>query len=103
MLAYLFLSIVATHTQSNSLHSQPNFHMCISVSQLVYIYMSVHVYVPCVHSQVHIRFFGLDLKNGNYHLGKSVIDTLDSLMMKKIAADSKAKGKKHGSTCGLLG
>ena len=32
MLAYLFLSIVANH---KAIHSQPFFHMCISVSQLV--------------------------------------------------------------------
>ena len=43
------------------------------------------------------------LKKGNGRLGKLAIDTLDSSMMKKTAADSKAKGKKPGSTHGLLG
>ena len=33
------------------------------------------------------------LRNRNGHLGKLAIDTLDSSMMKKTAADSKAKGK----------
>ena len=42
-------------------------------------------------------------KKGNGHLGKIAIDTLDSSMVKKTAADSKAKGNKPGSTCGLLG
>ena len=32
---------------------------------------------------------------------KLAIDTLDSLKMKKMAADSKARGKKPGSTCGM--
>ena len=36
------------------------------------------------------------------HLGKPAIVTLDSSMMGKMAAESKAKGKKPGSTCGLL-
>ena len=31
------------------------------------------------------------------------LDTLDSSMMKKTAADSKTIGKKLGSTCSLLG
>ena len=43
------------------------------------------------------------LKEGNGCLGKLAIDTLDSSMMKKMAADSKAKGKKPGSARGLLG
>ena len=51
--------------------------------------------------RVHRRFYGLDLKKGNGRLGKLAIDALDSSMMR--AADSKAKGKKPGSTRSLLG
>ena len=40
--------------------------------------------------------------NGNGHLGKPAIDTLDS-SLDETATDSKAKGKKHGSIRGLLG
>ena len=40
---------------------------------------------------------------GNGRLGKAVIDMPDSPMMKKISADSKAKGKRKKSTHGLLG
>ena len=43
------------------------------------------------------------LKKGNGLLGKPSIDMLDSSMMKKTAADLKAKGKKSGSTRSLLG
>ena len=43
------------------------------------------------------------LKIENDFLGKLAIDTLDLSMMKKTAADSKAKGRKPGSTHGLLG
>ena len=39
---------------------------------------------------------------GNGHLGKPAIDTLDLSMMKKKVADLEAKGKKHGSTQGLI-
>ena len=39
----------------------------------------------------------------NGRLGKTAIDMPDSSMMKKTAANSKAKGKKRGSTHGLLG
>ena len=35
--------------------------------------------------------------------GRLSIDMLDSSMMKKMAADSKAQGKKPGSTSSLLG
>ena len=42
------------------------------------------------------------LKKGNGRLGKATLFTLDS-SMKKMAADSKAKGKKPGSTHGQLG
>ena len=34
------------------------------------------------------------LKKGNGHLRKLIMDTLDSSMMKKMAADLMAKGKK---------
>ena len=51
--------------------------------------------------RVHERFYGLD-KKGNCRLGKPD-RSLDLSMMKKTAADSKVKGKKHGSTCCLLG
>ena len=43
------------------------------------------------------------IKKGNVHLEKTAIGMLDSSMMKKTAADSKAKGNKSGSICGLLG
>ena len=46
------------------------------------------------------------LIKGNSCLGKFAIDitdTLNSSMLKKVAEDSKAKGKKHGFTPGLLG
>ena len=53
------------------------------------------------------RFYGLDFFNfffkGNGRLRKVFMDILDSSMMKKTGADSKAKGKKPGSTCDLLG
>ena len=48
------------------------------------------------------RFYRLDLKKGNSRRGKLAIDTLDSSMMKKTAADSKAKGKKPGSHAACL-
>ena len=61
-------------------------------------------YMCCmfITGKVHGRFYRLDLKKGSSLLGKLAIDTLDSLMMKKTAADSKAKGKKPGSTCCLF-
>ena len=43
------------------------------------------------------------LKNGNSCLGKLVIDTLDSLTMKKTAVESMANENKPGSTRSLLG
>ena len=43
------------------------------------------------------------LKIGNGCLGKLVIGMLDASVMKKTAADLKTKGRKPGSTCGLLG
>ena len=43
------------------------------------------------------------LKKGNGCLGKLAMDTLDSSRMKNTAADLTAKGKKPGSTPGLLG
>ena len=43
------------------------------------------------------------LKNGNSCLGKLVIETLDSLTMKKMAVESMANEKKPGSTRSLLG
>ena len=42
------------------------------------------------------------IKEGNGCHGKPAIDTLDSSMMKKTAADSEAQGKKHRSTRGQL-
>ena len=65
----------------------------------------VYIYVPYFQTwRVHGRFYVLDLgKKGNGRLGKLAIDTLDSSLMKETAADSKAKRKKPGSTCGLLG
>ena len=54
-----------------------------------------YIYVPYVdNSESTQKIYGLDLKRGNGRLGKLAIDTLDSLLMKKMAADSKAKGKK---------
>ena len=99
--------------------------MCISVSQLVRnidisvfagIALTVEVdrklriatlarrYVHNPESQECTEDFMDSLKKkGNGHLGKNRIDTLDSSIMKKMAEDSEAKGKKPGSTCGLLG
>ena len=42
-------------------------------------------------------------KRGNGRFGKLSKDTLDSSMMKKMTAVSKAKGKKPVSTRGLFG
>ena len=42
------------------------------------------------------------LKKGNGGLEKLNMDTLDSSMTKKRAAELKAKGKKSGSACDLL-
>ena len=53
--------------------------------------------VPSVHN---LRVHG---KEGNVCLGKLAIDALDSSMMKKRATDSRTKGMKSGSTCGILG
>ena len=44
---------------------------------------------------MHGKFYG--------RLGKPAIDTLNLSMMMKTAEDLKAKGKKLGSTRGLLG
>ena len=45
--------------------------------------------------------YGLDLKR-KWSSWKPAIVTLDSSMMKKTAAYSKAKGKKPGSTCAIM-
>ena len=60
--------------------------------------------VPYIHDQESARkILRTQLKKGNGRLEKSSLDTLDSSMMKKTAADLKAKGKKQGSTSILLG
>ena len=56
------------------------------------------VYMCCtfIISRVHGGFYGLDLK-------MEMVVLMMNSSMKKTAADSKAKGKKLGSTNGLLG
>ena len=72
------------------------FHACPYV---VYIYIC-----PYVHNLESARkILWTRLKKGNSCLGKPTIGTLDSSIMKNTAADLKAKGKKFGSTCDLLG
>ena len=69
-------------------------------------YICVCVCVTYVHnpeSKRKILQSQLLKKRGNGHHGKLAMDTLDPSMMKKMAADSKAKGKKPGSTRGLPG
>ena len=85
---------------------------------MVYVY--IYICVSYVHNPgVPGRFID-STKKGNGRLGKPAIDTLDSSMMEKMAADSKAidtldssmmekmaadlkaKGRKPGSTRGLL-
>ena len=56
-------------------------------ARMWYIY-SVYIFSYIHNPGVHGRFYGLDL-NENGHLGKPVVDMLDSSMMKKTAADSK--------------
>ena len=70
---------------------------------MVCIYMG-HTFIT---RKVHRRFYGLDLK-GNGRLGLLAIVMLDLSMMKKTAADLKAKRrkkrrKKPGSARDLLG
>ena len=65
---------------------------------------SIYIYVPYIHNPESTRkILRTQLKKGNGRLGKPAIDVLDSSLMKKMAADLKAKGKKHGSTFSLLG
>ena len=62
-----------------------------------------YIYVPYIHNPERAqKILWTRLKKGNGRLGKPAIDTLDSSMVKKTAADSKAKGKKPGSTSSLL-
>ena len=64
----------------------------------------VYIYMPYAHNPESVRkILRTRLKKGNGCLGKLSIHMPDSLMMKKTAADSKAKGKKTGSSHGLLG
>ena len=49
------------------------------------------------------KILWIQLKIGNGHLGKLAIVMLDSSMMKKMAAYSKANSKKHVSARWLLG
>ena len=66
---------------------------------MVYIY----IYVPYVHNpESTLKIFLTQLKKGNGRLGKLTMNTVDSSMMKKTVVDSKTKGRKPGSTCGLL-
>ena len=51
---------------------------------------------------MHESFYGLDLKKGNGCLGGKPYRSLNSSVMKKMAADLKAKGRKHGCTHGCL-
>ena len=65
--------------------------------------MSVSMYICVIHNPgVQGRFYGLDLKKGNGHLGKYAME-VTRLMMKKRTADSKSKGKNTGYTCDLHG
>ena len=66
------------------------------------LYICAYVHNP--ESQEYTEDFTYSTtKIGNGRLRKHAIDTLDSLMMMKTAADSKAKEKKLGSTRRLLG
>ena len=66
-----------------------------------------YIYMCCMFITSRVESAGKILwtqfKKGDSLFGKFTIDTLDSSMIKKMAADSKAKGKKPGSTRGLLG
>ena len=60
----------------------------------------VHMYVPYIYNPESAwKILQTRLKKRNGHLGKLAIDTLDPSMIKKTAADSKAKGKKLDHTC----
>ena len=62
------------------------------------------MYVLYIHNPESARkILRTRLKKGNGRLGKQAINTLDSSIVKKKAADLKAEGKKPGSTRGLLG
>ena len=63
----------------------------------MYIYtLLLYVHIPDITWKIlQIRL------NGNSRLGTLAMDTLDSSMMKKMAVDSKTKGKNTGSTCDL--
>ena len=70
----------------------------------VYVYIYICLSLPYVLNPGSApKILRTQLGKGNGRLGKLAIDTLDLSMIKKTAADSKAKGKKPGSTRGLLG
>ena len=63
----------------------------------IYIFKMCRMFII---RRVHRRFYGLYfIKKANSHLGKVTMDMLDSSMIKKMAADSKSKGKEPGYTC----
>ena len=63
---------------------------CYTCPYVVYMY----IFVPYVHNPESAKkILRTQLKKRNGHLGKPVIDTLDSSMMKKMAADSNTIGK----------
>ena len=64
----------------------------------IYVYMC-RMFITRI---VQGRFYGLDLKK-KMVIFKNHHRLLDSSMMKKTTAYLKAKGKKSGSTCSLLG
>ena len=61
------------------------------------------VCVSCIHNpEIAWKILRTRLKNRNGRLDKFAIYTLSMSMMKKMAADFKAEGKKPGPTCSLL-
>ena len=59
------------------------------------MYISVYMCRMFINRRVEstLNILRTRLNKGNGRLGKPAIDTLDSSMIKKMAADSKAKGK----------
>ena len=76
-------------------------NFCITThARMWYIYM----YVPYIHNECMEDFTAqIFLKKVGGGGGGGMVVTPDLSMLKKTAADSKAQGKKPGSTCGLLG
>ncbi len=92
-------------------------HVHINVCRtFIYIYIYIYKCVPYFHIYICVwrtfiaqrvecatKILWTRLKKVNGRLGKPAMDRPDSSMKKKMAADSKAQGKKQSSTCSLLG